>query len=162
MKEEAGISPGPSSPPGAPVPELRWAPRAIHNHQPWHTGSPLGEEGTVPLTAPLTDGLRLTREGTGPLAGLREQQGVCGGSIWGQAQSSGREVAPPRQCTAQRWPRGRGWAAGTAPTRGTTGRTPSASPLALRRGSLCLCAPGPLGIKDEGPGLSGQVSPLLP
>lgn len=76
------------------MPELRWAPRAIHNHQPWHTGSPLGEEGTVPLTAPLTDGLRLSREGTGPLAGLREQQGVCGGSIWGQAQSSGREVAP--------------------------------------------------------------------
>ena len=60
---------GPSSLPGAPVPELGWARRAIRNHQLWHTDSPLGEEGTVPMTAALMDGLRLASEGTGPLAG---------------------------------------------------------------------------------------------
>lgn len=137
MKEEAGFSPGPSSPPGAPVPELGWASTAIRN-QPWHAGSPLGEEGAVPTTAALVDGLRLTRVGEEPLAGLREQQGVWGAASGARpgAQGGRQHQAPAGRRTAQRWPAGRGWAAGSAPARGTAGRSPSPSPF------LVLCAPG--------------------
>ena len=164
VKREAGAgsSPGPSSQPGAPVPELGWAPPAIHSHQPWHVDPLLGEESAVLLTAALTDGLHLARVRAEPLTGLREQQGVWG-QHQGQSRAQGVRRLPRRQahpgaarCRAGLW--GGPGAADTGPG-APLGRVRQLRPWLLITASHICVLRGPQGLRMRDLALVGMCPP---